>query len=401
MRTLTLPEARVIWARAQRLGRGDTVDSVPGGWSRALGGVDPYLAMAARAPGLRRAAVDQALADGRVAVVPAVRGCIWLVPRADLGLCLRVSEAQARKRLVRELGQVGVDASEMAAMGEAALGVIGDGALSTDAIRKALPDGLVRTLGADGKKKGHTTNFPSALRLLEWDGRIRRVLDGHVVDTTTYLWTATTPDPVGLIDAPTDPQAQADELARRFFAWAGLASLDEFVGWAKIGKTVAKKAVAGLKLVDCTVQGVGEMLGAPEALDGADDDSVYLLSSQDNLLSLRGSPGLLADERHQGRQLQGIGGRKVSVATAGWMMQRPVVHRGEWIGLWEWDRDTQEIVVAGFDAPSSEVVAACASTCAGLLPLLIEDLGGVARANSIDGEASQRKRAAAVRAMLA
>lgn len=402
MRRVTLVEARRAWARAQGLGGDGAVEDVPGGWSRALGGVDPYLAMAMRVPGFRREMLDAALADGRVAVVPGVRGCIWLVPRADLGLCLRVSAASARKRLVRELDQAGVDEAELGRIGDAALAVLdARGALTTDALRDALPDGLVRSLGDVGKKKGHNTNFPAALRLLEWDGRIRRILQGHVVDTTTYEWTLTTPAEVGLPDAPEDEADQARALAERFFAWAGVATVDEFIGWAKIGKRVARSAVDALDLEDVDVEELGASKAWPGALDGGDDDGVYLLPSQDNLFSLRGAPGLLADGRHQDRQLMGMGGRKVTVAKAGWMMQRPVVFRGEWIGLWEWDRETQEIVVAGFDDPTSEIVESCRTTCAGLRPVLAEDLGGEARANSIDGVKSQRARAAAVRAMLA
>jgi len=401
MGRLTIDEVRRAWARAQRLGGDGAADEVPGGWARALGGVDPYLALAMRVPGFRREMLDSALEDGRVAVVPGVRGCIWLVPRADLGLCLRVSAASARKRLVRELGQAGVDEAELQRIGEAAVAVLADGAQSTDALRDALPDGLVRSLGDAGKKKGHSTNFPAALRLLEWDGRIRRVLKGHVVDTATYAWVLATPEEVGLPDAPTDEAAQARALAARFFAWAGVATVDEFLGWAKIGKRVGRAAVAELSLDDVDVDGLGEAKAWPGALDGGDDDGVYLLPSQDNLLSLRGAPGLLADARHQDRELMGIGGRKVTVATAGWMMQRPVVYRGEWIGLWEWDRETKEIVVAGFDDPTSEIVESCRTTCVGLRPVLADDLAGEARANSIDGMKSQVARAAAVRAMLA
>jgi hypothetical protein len=400
MTRLTLAQARTAWAHAQHLDEHGDVAAIPGGWTRALGGIDPYLALAARVPGLRRRDVDSALEDGRVAVVPGVRGCIWLVPRGDLGLCLRVSAAQARPRLVRELASAGVDEAELGRIGERILGALQGGPASTDALRSVMPEGLVRSLGPAGKKKGHTTNLPAALRLLEWDGRIRRLLAGQVVDTATYEWTCTTPDEVGLPEAPATAAAQATALAERFFAWAGVATVDEFDGWARIGKTAARKAAAGLALVPVEVEGLGAALAHPAALDAPAHQGVALLPAQDNLLSLRASPGLLADPRHHDRPLLGIGGRSVTVATAGWMNQRAVVHRGEWIGLWEWDRDTGEIVVAGFDPPSEEIVSLCRRSCTGLRPLIADDLGGVARANSIDGETTQRARAAAVRAML-
>ncbi len=96
----------------------------------------------------------------------------------------------------------------------------------------------------------------------------------------------------------------------------------------------------------------------------------------------------------------GIGGKKgITVATSGWMNQRPLVYRGEWIGLWDWDIDTAELIVAGFEAATPQSIEACALTCARLRPLIGDDLEGRARAISVDGPGAQRKRAAAVRAL--
>jgi hypothetical protein len=79
--TWTLEEARRSWIVAQRLTEGGPLRQIPGGWSRAFGGVDPYLALHAREPAATGADLDAALANGDVVVVPGVRGCVWLVPR--------------------------------------------------------------------------------------------------------------------------------------------------------------------------------------------------------------------------------------------------------------------------------------------------------------------------------
>jgi hypothetical protein len=44
------------------------------GWPRTLGGVDVYLALRARAPGMRRSDLDEAVEEARLQVIPAVRG---------------------------------------------------------------------------------------------------------------------------------------------------------------------------------------------------------------------------------------------------------------------------------------------------------------------------------------
>lgn len=82
--TVDLAHARAFWYRQQGLEApvGETPHELVSrtGWVRTLGGIDAYLALWSRRPGLRRAAVDEALASRRLAVAPAVRGCIYLVP---------------------------------------------------------------------------------------------------------------------------------------------------------------------------------------------------------------------------------------------------------------------------------------------------------------------------------
>src|SRR5437762_11327987 len=81
-----LERARALWLLRQGLktaGSGP-VDQViaRSGWLRTLGGADVYLAARARRPAMTRAELDAAVADGRLKVSMAVRGCIYLVPAA-------------------------------------------------------------------------------------------------------------------------------------------------------------------------------------------------------------------------------------------------------------------------------------------------------------------------------
>src|SRR5262249_53121959 len=151
-------------------------------------GVDAYLAVRARAPKMTRADLEALVEASRVQVIPAVRGCIYLVPRAHVALALRFAEDMVKKRNERELEKVGVTAKEIAEAGKAIVKAIGRAAMTADALRKALPAGAVRSLGEVGKKVGISSTLPVALRELEFQGKIERALEGGRLDTERYAW---------------------------------------------------------------------------------------------------------------------------------------------------------------------------------------------------------------------
>src|SRR6185295_3555016 len=96
----------------------DPIDAVIArtGWLRTLGGIDVYLSARARRAGLAPKDLDSASAKLAVQIVPAVRGCIYLVPRKDVPLALRIAAALARPRNERELGKVRVPPKEIATL---------------------------------------------------------------------------------------------------------------------------------------------------------------------------------------------------------------------------------------------------------------------------------------------
>ncbi len=378
---LGIHEARRLWAAAQHLSGSDSPWSLPGGWMRALGGVDPYLALHARS-GVSRSQVDAQLVQGRVRVVPSVRGCIWLVPLEDVSLCLRVSSEQARGRTLRELAALGVSEADLLDLGERVLLALERGPLSPADLRSALPEGAVLSLGAAGKKKGHNTTLPAAIRLLEWSGQVSRVLS--VLDTERYLWGLAQDRPLELGISPTDVGEQALELAGRFFDWAGPASPSEFVTWSGLGKRVSNKAIAQLGLIELEIEGLEEPRFATEAsLSRRGATGWSLLPAQDNLLSLRASPALLAEPAFHEVELQSMGRGLGPLRDTRWMFHRCVFHEGSLVGLWDWDEDARELLVGGFGEPLDLATPDLAALCADL---------GVLRANAIDGEKSRRKR---------
>src|SRR5579871_1269244 len=57
------------------------------GWIRSLGSATPYLALNARA-GISRTAADAAVAQLQIHELPAVRGCMYVLPKSDFALGL-------------------------------------------------------------------------------------------------------------------------------------------------------------------------------------------------------------------------------------------------------------------------------------------------------------------------
>ncbi len=394
-KTLSLTAARRAWFDAQ-LAPAPLLE-VPGGWTRALGGVDPYLALRARIPDLRRADVDAATSEGALWVVPGVRNCIWLVPRAEVPLALAVSRAQSERRVTREYDKLGVTRAELDDLCEAVLAVLSAEPLDPNGLRDALPEGTWRSLGDAGKKIGHTTTLPMALRELEWQGRLRRHLVGGRLDTQRYAWRLL--DSPLQLDAPTDPAEQAVLLARRFFRWAGPETLDAFVGWATIGKRHARAAMAAIELVPVAIEGRdAEYWCLPEqlaSLGEPTDDRLAFLPAQDNLLALRTHIADLAAPAHHRFELEAIGGRRVPLSNAKWMNQRALIRGGEWVGLWEWDEASSTIVLGAFDRlpPGAQTAAA------EVADFIRTELEGVARANSIDGVKARSRRVSSVKRM--
>ncbi|MDX1384932.1 MAG: crosslink repair DNA glycosylase YcaQ family protein, partial [Thermoanaerobaculia bacterium] len=187
--------ALALWQGLRRSGSDPCQAVADHGLLRTLGGVDVYLSLAARVGGVRRAEIDQAVEAGRLRVVPSVRGCIYLVPSEAVSCSLRVADLLSRSRREREHEKVGLSAAEVQRLGAAVLEALAGGALTTSALRRALPENLVRGFGAAGKKVGISSNLPPTLRELELEGRLERALEGGCLDSERYLWRLPASDP--------------------------------------------------------------------------------------------------------------------------------------------------------------------------------------------------------------
>lgn len=406
---IDLDRARAHWHRRHGLGepvKGKLEDVVAAtGWPRTLGGVDVYLAVRARVPGMSRRDLDEAVEQSRLQVIPAVRGCIYLVPRSLVPLVLRVAEEQQRKRTDRDLEKVGCSEEEVAAVGEAVLAALKKGPLSTDAIRKAMPEGTVRSFGEKGKKIGLSSPLPPALRHLEFQGKLERTLDGGRLDTERYLWRLVKKSPFTGAKIPANPNARYAAIARVFFQQNGPATLKDFAAWTALPQRDARAAMdlAGLAPVD--VDGYADDAFAleedlPALREPAPPvESLSMLSFEDNYVTQHGGPGLMTHSRHQNRPIAAWGDAKAgTLGDTKHIAMRTIFDGDRLAGMWEYDPDAEAVVVGTFDPLPAKRRGALEALAADVGKFLREDIGH-ARCFSLDTTDALRERAALVKAM--
>ncbi|QRN98653.1 winged helix DNA-binding domain-containing protein [Archangium violaceum] len=407
--TLSLDRARAHWHWKQGLAepqKGSIEEVVSAtGWPRTLGGVDVYLAVRARIPGLKRQQLDEAVAQSRLQVIPAVRGCIYLVPRPEVPLVLRIAEEQYRKRADREHEKAGIAPTELAAVGEAVLKALRKGPLSTDALRKALPEGTVRSLGEKGKKLGLSSTLPPALRHLEFEGKVERTLEGGRLDTERYLWRLPAKNPFTGAKVSGEPAVRHAHIADIFFRQAGPATVENFTTWAALSQREARAAMEKVPLVPVAVEGFSDEAWVLEKElpvlreKQPASSSLSLLPFEDGYLSFHGGPALLTDPRHHAFEIPVWGNTKGStLGDARHMSIRSLFDGDRLVGLWEYDPDAGTVVFGTFDKLAPKRRKAVEVLAEGMATFLREDMGH-ARSFSLDSEDTVRGRAAIVKAL--
>lgn len=397
--TLSLAHARARWHLRQGLAspkKGAPASIIArSGWPRTLGGIDVYLATRARIAGLRRADLDAAVQSGELNVTPAVRGCIYVVPRADLPLLLHIAVEMWRPRTERELDKVGADWKEVQTLGAAAEKTLKKAPMTPDMLRRALPQGALRSLGEVGKKIGMASLLPVALRLLEFEGRVVRRLEGGRLDSERYLWQLPEKNPLTGANVPKDAADRFVALARIFFEHAAPATVKQFAEWSGLPVREAQKAVAALELVPVQIEGFSD-----EAWAFAEDlspppvsSNISLLPFEDNYLTLHGGPGVLASPAQHGLSIPRFGmPGDVPLGTAKHISLRAILRGPELVGFWEFHPDGAKLVTATFSPVDKKALTQQVDE----LSQFLRDELGHGRSFSLDTDEKLRERAALV-----
>ncbi|MFC7623392.1 DNA glycosylase AlkZ-like family protein [Microlunatus sp. GCM10028923] len=360
------------------------------GWARTVGGSNPYLTLFARA-GIDRATADRAAAEVAICELPSARGCTYLLPAEDYAVGLAAGAGAPRGELAAAIKHLDVTETEIDRLGEAVLSAVteADEPLQPQDLRDRLGD-AVRSLGEAGRKRGVSSTLPLALGLLQSAGELRRVpVDGRL-DQQRYGYTRWTPSP--LADADLDPDHLAAELARRYFAWAGPATLAHFRWFSGLGAAVAKRALAATELTDL---GDGLLLPADQVAEYEEftapaDPEYALVGWIDGIHLLHRDLGRLLDPADVDRPSPLEPAKRL-----GELKDPPcqlIMDRGRIVGLWEFDPTTEAIVSRLFVPEDDGLRTAIAET----ERFIVEQLGD-ARGSVLD---SPKVRSAAVTGLL-
>jgi DNA glycosylase AlkZ-like len=382
---LTLVEARARWWQAQFPTAATTTAIADTGWLRTLGGVDAYLAARARVPGLTRAALDGALAKGVLRVVPAARGCIYLVPRAMVADLMALNAPTWRAQAEKDLAKAKRTLTDVTELAPAVLATLAAGPLGTDAIRKAIPG--IPSFGEAGKKAGISSPLPLALRHLELEGAIERMPETGRLDTERYLWRV----------AKTKLAPSKDPLARlvaAFLAFAGPATLAQIAAWSGRSQRDLKAALGDA--VPVTVEGLGEAWLARETPQPDPPKGLALLAFEDNYLVNHGL-GAVTDPKHHAirADIWGNGGKPEALGEAEHMLSRTIVIDGLVAGFWEIDPRVDAGVWHAFSPPSKALAKRLDAAVDAAHAFLRDELGH-ARAYTLDTMEHVQARADAI-----
>lgn len=356
-----------------------------------MGGAGPYLTLFSRA-GIGRAAADRAAAKLEVYELPTARGCTYLVPAGDFALGLKLGQTFAIEPPMRTARKIGVTDAEIDRLCKALLDALSQGPLDPDQLRRAV-GGAVRNLGEEGKKKGLTTTLPLALGRLQSEGEIRRVSTNGRLDQQRYSYALWRPSP--LSEFTKSAEEAHTELARRFFAWIGPATLDEFRWFSGLGVKASKEAVQPRGLA--ALEDLDERWMLPEDLERwesfhlSERPQYALVSSLDSLfLHRRDVSGLAAPQDLNREVFMGKSFQKLSAIKD--LPSNAIVDRGRLAGLWEYDVETQSIAWTSFRKPDRAMREAVEKT----EQFIRSDLGD-ARSFSLDSPKSRAPRIEALR----
>lgn len=398
METLSLDRARSLWWERQGLGDDSIADDIARaigvtGWLRTLGGTDVYIAARARAPGMTRAQLDAAVARGELRVLPAVRGCIYLVPSHVVSDLLALNAAPWRKQTEASLAKAKARFSVVESTAAAVLAVLAQ-PMTTDAIRKALPAGSIPSFGEAGKKAGLSSPLPLALRLLELDGRIERTLDGGRLDSERYLWRkAQWKVPPA---SPTE-SAQLATVVKAFLDFAGPSTLAQLASWSGRPQRDLAPVLDALGAEPVHIEGVGDAFAQRGDIDCAHDaplpTGMRLLALEDNYLTNHGL-AVVTDPRHHHikADVWGSMDKPQPLGTAAHILSRTIVIDGLVAGFWEVDPRAHGAVWSTFDPPKPAVRDRIAELTHEIATFLLDDVGN-ARVYSLDSMEQVQDRA--------
>jgi hypothetical protein len=338
-----LPRLRAWWFGRQGLTTGSAPKTVAdgvrrAGWLTTSGGVNVYLSLRARMPGVSREAIDRAALDGvDVIEVPGAHARPpVLVPRDDMALALRLHRDSYTTHAAAYFARAIFTEAALKAVAAQVCRALDEGPLSTGGIRPLLthPDAGELLAGA--------------LVHLATRGIVRRYPADGRLDSSKYQYELRHPDDRPDLDAEGDAAAVAASAARLFLQRHGPATVDEMAEWAPLTKGALRKALAALGAEPIPIQGwTKEAWLLPEDVQAwktfaANAARVVFLPYRDPFVARRRPPAVLAgDDR---ARVLNASSKPEAIGAAKKLTHHAIVSGGELVGVWEYDPGTTRIV---------------------------------------------------------
>ncbi len=359
------------------------------GWARSVGGCAPYLTLFSRS-GLSREQVDASVAKVEIHELPSARGCTYVLPASDFALGLALGQSFNGDMKTAE--KLGVTAKEIDKLCGLVIAALEKGPLDPDGLKQATGK-AVRNLGPEGQEKGLTTTLPVALERLQSSGEIRRIPVNGRLDQQRYKYALWRSNP--LRGFKLSPEEAYVELARRYFAWIGPATLAEFQWFSALGVKAAKAAVEPLKLEALAKDDDRLILPGDrvklEAFKPPKDPEYSLVGPIDSILLLRRDLKGLLDPKDMTREVfLDKGTKRLGVLPD--LPSHAILDRGRIVGLWEYDMPSESIAWTAFVKKDKALEDAVERTA----KYVREQLGD-ARSFSLDSPKSRAPRVAALR----
>jgi Winged helix DNA-binding domain len=281
--------------------------------------------------------------------------------------------------------KLGVTDKEVEKLCDAILKALDKDPLDPDQIREATGKAS-RNLGEEGKKKGLTTTLPLALGKLQALGDIRRVPMNGRLDQQRYRYTLWRPNPRAKFNL--SAEEVHTELARRYFAWTGPATVAEFQWFSALTGNTSKAAIEPLKLAPID----GDRLILPadrekfEAFKIPKQAHYTLVSSIDGVSLLRRDLLSLVDAPDFKKMITGGRAGMIDLPSHG------IFDRGRLVGVWEYDPEKESIAWLPFIAKNKDLEKAVART-----EEYVRIQLGDARSFSLDSPKSRAPKIAALR----
>jgi hypothetical protein len=371
--TMSLAHARAVWFAKQALDgtQSGSLAKVIGdsGWLRTLGGTDVYIDVRARKPIRKRAELDDAVDAGDLRVIPAVRGCIYLVPKSIVADLMALNADTWRTQTTKELAKIGKKLDIVDKLAPAVLAALAKEPLDTNGLRKQVE---VTSFGDAGKKVGLSSPLPLALRLLELDGRVERTLDNGKLDSERYLWKR----------ASTKPTITATDLVNRlanvieaFIAFASPFTLAQLAAWSGRSQRDLKPIVADLAM-PVAIDGIGDAWATTsDAQARPAPKGISLLAFEDNYLVNHGLAAV-TDPKHHNVSVDIWGGKKPeALGAANHVLGRTILVDGLIAGFWEVDPTSKGAVTYLFGSHPKAITAKIDGLVRETATFLLDELG--------------------------